>query len=439
MIFPDKPRRATVLFMAGLLGLAAPLLAGETELASSLTLDEAVARALQNNPDLRAAQSQWDAAKERPAQERTLPNPMLVLKGQNSPDRFDFPRTQEARVEIEQTFPWFGKLGLRGRVAEKDAELARRSREATALDVTMSVKETYFDLFAVQRSLSITRAEEGVLKRMESIAETRYSTGEASQPDVIKAQAEITMLRQRLLELEEQQATLSARLNQLWDQPAAAPVGLAVTEPAAAVESDPDRLLALAAKSRPEIRNAQAAVDRSEAQRELMRKEFFPDYRIGLEYGHMESGYTDFSSAENVVMLSVGFDLPIWQTKYRAGLREAEKMVQSSQDALEAAKQQTSFDVQDAQFKLQTAQRTVDLYKTALIPQAEARFSSSEAAYRTGKAEFLDLLESERFLLNARVMEAMAEGSLGAQSARLERAVGGPLTEPVSPTEGDVQ
>jgi outer membrane protein TolC len=85
--------------------------------------------------------------------------------------------------------------------------------------------------------------------------------------------------------------------------------------------------------------------------------------------------------------------------------------------------------VQDAQFKLLTAQRTLALYRDALVPQAEARFEASEAGYRTGKVDFLDLLESERFLLNARVMIAMAEGNIGVQHARLERAVGTELTK----------
>ena len=71
----------------------------------------------------------------------------------------------------------------------------------------------------------------------------------------------------------------------------------------------------------------------------------------------------------------------------------------------------------------------LDLYKLSLIPQAEARFSASEARDRTGKTDFLDLLESEHFLLNARVMAATAEGNLGGALARLERAVGTDLTK----------
>ena len=99
-------------------------------------------------------------------------------------------------------------------------------------------------------------------------------------------------------------------------------------------------------------------------------------------------------------------------------------LIESSQASLEAAVRQTSYDVQDAWFKLQTARRTLELYRKTLIPQAETRFRASDASYRTGKVDFIDLLESERFLLSARVMVAMAEGNLGIQLARLERAVG---------------
>lgn len=127
---------------------------------------------------------------------------------------------------------------------------------------------------------------------------------------------------------------------------------------------------------------------------------------------------------DDLAMFTVGVDLPVWRSKYRAGVREADRMIEAGRAALEAAQRETSFDVQDAHFKLVTARRTLDLYRNELIPQAESRFVASEAAYRTGQVDFMDLLESERFLLEARIMEAMAEGAVGIQAARLERAVG---------------
>src|SRR6266404_9118576 len=413
-----------ILVLVILLAAATGARSEPKEIASSLTLDQVIAEALRNNPQVRAMQAKWEAAQERPVQQRTLPNPVLAIKGGNAVDNFSFPRTQETRVGVEQTFPWFGKLDLRGKVAEKDAAIVHHEHEAMELEVVASVKEAYFNLYAVQLSMSITRAEEDVLNQMETIAESRYATGAASQQDVLKAQTETTMLKQQLLDLEQQETTAKAKLNLLLDRPADSPLGLAVSPPVPDAETDTGRLFEQAEKARPEIRRAQMDIERSEAQRNLMKKEFFPDYRLGVEYGHMEGGYTDFSGSENLVIFTIGFDLPIWRTKYRAGVREAEKMVESSQDALEAAEKQISYDVQDAHFKSLTAKRTVDLYKNSLIPQAEARFKASEAAYRTGQVSFLELLESERFLLNARVMEAMAEGNLGVQLARQERAIG---------------
>jgi outer membrane protein, heavy metal efflux system len=416
--------RTGILVLTGLLAAATVVWSEPREIAASLTLDEVIADALRNNAQVRAMQAKWEAVQERPAQERTLPNPTLAVKGGNGLDDFSFPRTQETRVEIEQTFPWFGTLDLRGKVAEKDAAIVHHEHETMELEVVASVKEAYFDLYAVQLSLSITHAEEDVLEEMETITESKYATGAVSQQDVLKAQAEITMLQQRLLELEQQETTAKAKLNLLLNRPADSPLGLAVTPPSMEFEADTGKLFALAEKERPEIQRAQTEIQRNETQRNLMKKEFFPDYRLGLEYGHMDSGYTDFSRSENVLMVTIGVDLPIWRTKYRAGLREAEKMLESSQADLEAAEKQIAYDVQDAHFKSLTARRTVDLYKNSLIPQAEARFKASETAYRTGQVNFLELLESERFLLNARVMEAMAEGNLGIQLARQERAIG---------------
>ncbi len=66
--------------------------------------------------------------------------------------------------------------------------------ETMELEVVASVKEAYFDLYAVQISASITHAEEDVLKEMETIAENRYALlpGGVSQQDVLKARTEIT-------------------------------------------------------------------------------------------------------------------------------------------------------------------------------------------------------------------------------------------------------
>ena len=388
-----------------------------SEIASSLTLEPLVSQALAENPQLRAVRSKWEAMRERPGQQQSLPNPMFKYGAMDPTKRSNYADADEKRFMIEQEVPGFGKRALRGKVAGKEAEAMQREYETMQREIVMLVKENYYDLYGVQRSQSITRTEEDVLKRLESITETKYATGTVSQQDVLKAQTEITMLRQKLYDLEQQETTLKAKLNELLNRRVDAPLGLTVTPPVHGFDLDLEKLFATAEHHRAEIQQAQAQIERQQTERDLMKKEFWPDYRLGIEYRNFRAG-------DDLLMLTVGFDLPIWQGKYRSGVREAEKMIESSQAAREATERQITFDVRDAQFKLLTARRTLELYQAALIPQAQARFEASEAGYRTGKVDFLDLLESERFLLNARVMAAMAEGNLGMQLARLERAIG---------------
>jgi outer membrane protein TolC len=127
---------------------------------------------------------------------------------------------------------------------------------------------------------------------------------------------------------------------------------------------------------------------------------------------------------DDMLNLMLGVDLPIWGRRNRANLKQADLTLQSSQAALAAARSRVEADVAESWAALLAAQKTADLYETELVPQADARFRASEPAYAAGKTDFMDLLESERFLLEARVMHAMAEGSLGMRQARLEQAVG---------------
>jgi cobalt-zinc-cadmium efflux system outer membrane protein len=405
-------RVALLLFL-----LSFSLRAEPQEIASSLTLSETVDAAVRDNAELRSMRAKWEAMQQRPVQARTLPNPMFSYSAMDQTRDYYFPDTSEKRFEVQQQFPWPGKLGLKGKIAEKDAAATEFEYQAALREVVMMVKEAYYDLYAVQQATLITHADLDVLKRMEQIAETEYSTGTRPQQDVLKAQTEITMLQQKLLEYQQQEAVLKAKLNQLLNRPPESRLGLAVTAPSAETEPQFERLFAIAEKARPELKKASTDIERSEYERDLMKKEFWPDYRLGLEY-------RNYRTDPDQLMFTIGFDLPIWQTKYRAAAREAEKMIEAGQAELQAVKQQTAFDVRAAQFKLLTARQSLELYRKQLIPQAKARFDASEAGYRAGKVDFIDLLESERFLLNARVMAAMAEGNVGTQAARLERAIG---------------
>ncbi len=226
----ERPRRSALgpcaaLLLAGLLngGVAmaqapASQEAAASGIATSLSIKDAVDWALRDNPELKAQQARWEAMQERPAQAVSLPNPMFAYSGMDMTDGGNWPNTEEKRFMVEQMLPWFGKRSLREGVAKKEAEAGQWELETLTRDIVMQVKESYFDLYAVQCAIAVTHEEEGVVQGIVKVAETMYTTGTRGQVDVIKAQTEITMLKQRLLELLAQETTLKAKLNSLLNR-----------------------------------------------------------------------------------------------------------------------------------------------------------------------------------------------------------------------------
>lgn len=408
-----KGRIASLLLLTAFAAQAAPPPAE----AEPLALDQAVTLALRDNPELQSLRAKWEAMREQPAQAGALPNPMFTYGGMDAASGGTWPDTDEKRYMVQQELPWLGKRGLRKGIAVQEAEIMRLEFETRARDVALEVKESYFDLVAVRQVLAILQQEEAVIRRIEKVAETQYANGERSQADVLSAQTERTLLKQKRLDFDVQENTLRAKLNTLLDRRADAPLTVVAAAPSRELEENGDALFALAATNRPEVLAAQAQIARDEMERKLMAKESVPDYKLGVEY-------RDLGMDEDMVMFSVSVDLPVWRSKVGAGVREAEKRKESSLAARENAERLSALDVQDSLFKLQTSRRTLDLYRNELIPQAEARLVASEAGYRAGQVDFMDLLESERDLLDARMMAALAEGAVGTQAARLERAAG---------------
>ena len=178
-----------------------------------------------------------------------------------------------------QEFPWFGKLGLKGKVAETEATLIHTDHLAMELKIRSQAKQTYFDLYATQQALTITRADAAVLQRMETIAATKYSTANGHNKMCSRCRPRPRCCNKKSSRWNNRQPSSKPSSICSMNRRADAPLGLAVTAPTVAAEPDLERLFAIAEKARPEVAKAQADIQRGQSQRDLMQKEFYPDYR----------------------------------------------------------------------------------------------------------------------------------------------------------------
>jgi outer membrane protein TolC len=96
-------------------------------------------------------------------------------------------------------------------------------------------------------------------------------------------------------------------------------------------------------------------------------------------------------------------------------------------------------EVNDALLKVESSKERLRLSKETAIPQAQQTLISAMAAYKTGKEEFLMLIDIQRMLAMSKLDYHMAVMNLLDSQSQLERAVGLNIEEMGKSIEGGRQ
>jgi outer membrane protein TolC len=398
--------------------------------AEDARLREYVGEALQKNPSILEARALYLAAREKVPQVKGLPDPVLSFS--------QALRSVETRVgpqqnilQFSQKLPWFGKLDLKGQLALQEAEAQNQLYLAEQRAIIAEVKRTFYHLAYLDTALRITREERSLLEHYEELAQVRYASGQGLQQAVIKVQAEITKIISHLDVLREQRASLEANLNTLRDRPPQESIPPLENPRLPEVELILEELYRLGEENRQELKAAKALMEKNERAIDLSKKSSAPDVTLGAAF--INVGKRDDpagiempppDNGKNAFSLSIGVTIPLWGEKYRAGVREATEELSAERYKYNRIQNDMELQIRDLVVRLQTLQRQMNLFGDALIPQAEEALHSTEAGYETGQLGVLDLLDSERFLLELRLANARFYSDYLGALAALERAVG---------------
>lgn len=392
--------------------------------AEELRLPDVITEALGRNPDLKAAQERWRAAKLRVPQASALPDPMAgyMVMGEMLETRLG---PQEDIFEVEQMVPFPGKLWKRHQMAAAEAKAAKAQMEAAKRNVIVRLSEVYYDLYATDSTIVTVEELHEILKRLEGVAQARYGAQGGSQRDVAKAQAELSGVEETLLTMRQRRQSLAARLNALLDRDPQSPVGRTVTPELPTVSATVEQLLDIAKQHRPELQEASAMVKRDQHASTLAKLGYVPDVSVGFQYNQIGAGMTtDPDDGRDAWMVPLKINIPLWQNRLIPSVLEARRNLQASQARSAQEENTTEYEVNDAYFRFTSAKQIVELYRNALIPEAELAFRSDQAGYEAGRVDVLNLIDSERVFLNAQVTFYQALAEALKSHAALERALG---------------
>ncbi len=343
---------------------------------------------IQNNPEIQAARSRFEAATKRPSQAGTLPEPTARYTNFGVGHPFSRLNASEFAYQgfgVSQEFPFPGKLALASEEAKREAEGVQQNYRAVVLDVTARLKVAYYEWLTVNKAIELTRKHGDLLSRFEEIARNRYTVGKGLQQDVLKAQLEVSTLEQQLAMLDERRQRAEAEIASLLAAPSVVLRAPGEIQPSA-FSISLDELIR-ATNDSPRVRAEQKMVDARAVGINRSLKDFRPDFGLNLEWDHTGGNFPEH------YMATVEVKIPIYYArKQRYALEESYSKLREAKQNYQAAQQQSIYQVKDQYLSIQSSERILNLYKTTLIPQAQLTVDSSASAYEVGSIDFLTLL-----------------------------------------------
>ena len=394
-----------------------------------------IEEATENNPSVREALAWYQAELQRIPQVAALPDPVLaVTQHARSPETRVGPQT--TLLSVTQSFPGFGKRQLRRESTSRASAVRVAELQARRAEVVRQLKLSYYELGYVDRALQTNREETELLAHYETLALARYVQGFGRQGDVLRLQAEVTRSLSAREALRSRRVDAAAALNAALDRPTGAAVAPVVLAELPAVRLENIAPAAAGRAAQPDVLASQRRRERQEADLELAQRSHWPDFWVGVAWGSVlqrrdPAGrfMPPTSNGKDVYSVTLGVNVPLFRSKYDAGVREAAQRAEAARAAHRATVSETQRAIRAATFRLDAIERQIDLLDRTLLPQAEQALLSTETAYSTGGADALDLLDGGRMLLDVRLGLARLHADYFATLADLERATGFAIPE----------
>ena len=349
-----------------------------------------------SNPEIRAAHFRFEAATKRPSQVSTLPEPKLTLVNFGVGQPFSSLNVSEFAyrgIGISQEIPFPGKLALAAEEAQREADSERQNYKSIVLEKMSQLKTAYYDWYFVTKAIDITMKNRDLLDRFEQIARARYAVGKGIQPDVLKAQVEVSGLAQRLEILDQKKLLAEARIRSLLNSeiPLGRPADLRKTPLPLKLES----ILQMVESASPRLQANQAMVQSRAVAIDRARKEYRPDFNFSAQWQKTASQFPDYYMATAEIKLPVYF-----ARKQRLGVEEAQARLQEARETYQATRQDLVFAAKDKYFTAMTSEKLLALYESGIIPQSSTALESALSGYEVGNVDFLTLLNNSITLLN---------------------------------------
>jgi outer membrane protein TolC len=390
-----------------------------------MPLSELLTEASHNNSQIAAADYGWQAAKEVPRQVGTLPDPTFTYQqfSVGSPKPFaGYTNSDFSYIGIgaSQELPYPGKLRLRGEVAQRDADIKEKERDATSASVADAVKMDYLQLAYLQKTLGILMENRHVLDQLIQDATAHYEVGQGLQAEVLQAQVERTKILREITMHHEQMGQIEAHLKGLLHRDQSSPDIVTEDLSESLLRYTSAELLQMVREHNPQVQIDSSSVGKQDAALTSAKRGSKPDFSLGYMYQNTDRKYRDY------YMLTFNVRFPR-KARVDAEIAEAAENLAQTKETLDAHLQQQLAQVKQNYVTATSDEELLKEYREGLIPQSDAAYRATLNAYAANRDQFTHVLLYFTNVLTLKLDEAQVLADHETTLAHLETLTGATL------------
>ncbi len=388
-----------------------------------LTLDQAVALALEHNYQVLRARERLARQAGQIQEVKSQIYPQIGVEGgyrrtydESSLDsgfsQLVSPQVTNnyaAKTTLRQlVFSW-GKVSSAVEIAEASLQQAREDQGSAERDVKLQAHGAFYELLLSQRLVEVAEERLAQRERVLDVARKRFEAGVVNEFEVIRARVDVANARTPVIQSLNRVRQAKARLNNLLARDQAAPV-----EAEGELEHVPlaqltlEQVVARAVAQRPELAALRVGREIAEKSLTIARAEDKPEVNLAAEYGFATEEFEHLNPDRERWAAGVTLNFPLfdgWRTRglvaqARSQVRDADLAVAQLREAIHLEAKVALDDLREAEEIIRASSLNIE--------QAEKALELAETSYRYGVAIILDVSDAQLALTVARLDHATA-------------------------------
>lgn len=398
--------RAFASSLAG--GLLSCLLLCNSAVAIELSIKDVEQVAIEGDPQIRQFQARAQSAMERSVADGQLPDPRARIAGANFPlSGQPFSLQQEPMTQIifgvQQMFPPAGMLDAKSNKQLMKAEQFRARAMGRAMMVLRRVRQAWMDVHYFHQALTLIRESQGVFDQLVKITQYQYRAGRGRQADVLNAQLELSLLKDKELMFEQKKEAAITVLEK-WTGASTRGHTFSLVFPALSELPAVEELEANI-DVHPTVAMAKAGLAAARQDVAIAKSRFKPSWGVDVSYG-MRQGFNADGETPRSDFVSgmVSIDMPFFTAKRQdKRLNAAGQEVNAATDAIDDAKRELKRTLETGYANWILLGQRVKFYQENVLPEARQFSESSRRAYQSQVSEFPVLIKARLTELNVQL------------------------------------